>query len=35
MMYYKHPDENDTYEGQKTDQETHVCVMGQGRGKPL
>jgi len=35
MMYYKHPDENDTYEGQKTDKETPVCVMGQGRGKPL
>ncbi|RIA85235.1 golgi-body localization protein domain-containing protein [Glomus cerebriforme] len=31
MMYYKRPDENDTYEEKKTDQETHICVMGQGR----
>ncbi|PKY18101.1 hypothetical protein RhiirB3_490113, partial [Rhizophagus irregularis] len=31
MMYYKRPDENDTYEDKKTDQETHICVMGQGR----
>jgi hypothetical protein len=32
MMYYKRPDEDDTYEEKKTDQETHICVMGQGRG---
>ncbi|GBB96916.1 hypothetical protein RclHR1_02870014 [Rhizophagus clarus] len=31
MMYYKRPDEHDTYEEKKTDQETHICVMGQGR----
>ena len=32
MMYYKRPDDDDTYEEKKTDQETHICVMGQGRG---
>ncbi|CAG8485249.1 13696_t:CDS:2 [Funneliformis caledonium] len=31
MMYFKSPNENDTYEDKKTDQGTHVCVMGQGR----
>ncbi|CAI2176329.1 12348_t:CDS:2 [Funneliformis geosporum] len=31
MMYFKSPNENDTFEDKKTDQGTHVCVMGQGR----
>lgn len=33
MNYYKRPDKPKTEDEKKMDQETHVCVMGQARGR--